>query len=370
MISAAQNSVDRIKEWQSARNILCVRLDTLGDVLMTTPALRGIKESLPASRVTLLTSPRGAEPARYIPEIDDMIIYESPWMKASPVRPDSCYDRAMINQVRAGGFDAAVIFTVFSQNSQPAALFTYLADIPLRLAHSRENPYYLLTDWVKEFEPERGIRHEVRRQLDLVATVGFYPQDERLSFFVTEPARRCAEEFLLRAGLQPSRPWITIHPGVSAPSRQYPPELYARAAARLALDDGLQIVFTGAASEVELVEYIRGRMGAPSLSVAGQMNLEELGGLLQLSPLLLSNNTGPVHLAAAVGTPVVDLYALTNPQHTPWGVPNRVLYHDVPCKFCYKSVCPEGHHHCLRLVTPDQVASAVVDLLAETSSTI
>ncbi len=60
------------------------------------------------------------------------------------------------------------------------------------------------------------------------------------------------------------------------------------------------------------------------------------------APLLVSNNTGPVHIAAAVGTPVVDLYALTNPQHTPWGVPNRVLYHDVPCKYCYKSICPRA----------------------------
>lgn len=363
MNTAAYN---KNENWRSARNILCVRLDTLGDVLMTTPALRAIKETLPASRVTLLTSPRGAEPTCCIPEIDDTMVYESPWMKASPVREDSRYDRLMIDTVRARHFDAAVIFTVFSQNPQPAALFTYLADIPLRLAHSRENPYHLLTDWARETEPEHGVRHEVRRQLDLVASVGCFTQDERLSFYVTEPARRCAEEALLRAGLSPTRPWITIHPGVSAPSRQYPPELYARAAARLAIEEGLQIVFTGSRNEVALVEQIRGLMRAPSLSVVGQLNLEELGGLLQLSPLLLSNNTGPVHLAAAVGTPVVDLYALTNPQHTPWGVPNRVLYHDVPCKFCYKSVCPEGHHHCLRLVTPEQVAAAVLDLLKET----
>lgn len=369
MSAAAPDTVSRTQDWQFARNVLCVRLDTLGDVLMTTPALRAIKESLPTCRITLLTSPRGAEPARCIPEIDDTIVYESPWMKSSPTRPNSRYDRAMIDQIRDLGFDAAVIFTVFSQNPQPAALLTYLADIPLRLAHSRENPYHLLTDWVKETEPEQGIRHEVRRQLDLVAMVGLFSKDERLSFNVTEPARRCAEEALLRAGLAPTHPWIIIHPGVSAPSRQYPPELYARAAARLVKEDGLQIVFTGSVNEVDLVEHIRGQMGAPSHSVAGQLNLEELGGLLQLSPLLLSNNTGPVHIAAAVGTPVVDLYALTNPQHTPWGVPNRVLYHDVPCKFCYKSVCPEGHHHCLRLVTPEQVAQAVRELLQETSST-
>jgi ADP-heptose:LPS heptosyltransferase len=94
--------------------------------------------------------------------------------------------------------------------------------------------------------------------------------------------------------------------------------------------------------------------------------LEELAALLATAPLLVSNNTGPVHVSAAVGTPVVDQYALTNPQHTPWAVPHRVLFHDVPCKYCYKSVCPEGHHDCLRRVTPESIVAAVRELLAET----
>src|SRR5205823_14157314 len=91
-------------------------------------------------------------------------------------------------------------------------------------------------------------------------------------------------------------------------------------------------------------------------------DLAELAALISLAPVLIANNTGPVHVAAALGTPVVDLYALTNPQHTPWAVPNRVLNHDVPCKYCYKSVCPQGHHNCLRLVTPPAVAQAAREL--------
>jgi hypothetical protein len=107
-------------------------------------------------------------------------------------------------------------------------------------------------------------------------------------------------------------------------------------------------------------------MGMPSRSLAGCLDLVELAALLEAAPLLVANNTGPVHVAAAVGTPVVDIYALTNPQHTPWGVPSRVLFHDVPCRFCYKSRCPLGHHACLRQVSPDAVVEAVRDLHAET----
>ena len=86
--------------------------------------------------------------------------------------------------------------------------------------------------------------------------------------------------------------------------------------------------------------------------------MEQLCALISAANLLISNNTGPVHIAAAVGTRTVDIYALTNPQHTPWKVESRVLTHDVPCKYCYKSVCPEGHHDCLRLISPQQVVAA------------
>ena len=350
-------------EWQQAGRVLCVRLDTLGDVLMTTPAIRALKESLPGSEITLLTSPRGAEAARFIPEIDAVEVYEAPWMKASPAQPNSQYDLAMLDRLR-GRFDAAVIFTVFSQNPLPAAMACYLADIPLRLAHCRENPYHLLTHWVKEFEPEQMVRHEARRQLDLVASIGCYTQDERLSFKVPEADRACAAEKLRQAGIDLSRPWIVVHPGVTAPSRQYAPEGYAEAARRLVQEDAMQIVFTGSEPERGLVQQIQDWMQAPSVSLAGELTLGELGGVLEQAPLLLANNTGPVHIAAALGTPVVDLYALTNPQHTPWRVANRVLNHDVPCKYCYQSVCPLGHHNCLRLVSPDEVVGAVRELLA------
>jgi ADP-heptose:LPS heptosyltransferase len=97
--------------------------------------------------------------------------------------------------------------------------------------------------------------------------------------------------------------------------------------------------------------------------MAGQLSLGELGAALQLARVVVSNNTGPAHIAAAVGTPLVDLYAMTNPQHTPWQVRNRLLYHDVPCRFCMKSVCPQGHNDCLQKIEPERVVEAVISLV-------
>src|SRR5205823_10316288 len=166
--------------WSRAQNLLCVRLDSLGDVLMTTPAIRALKEGRPRRRVALLTSPAGAEVAPLVSEIDEVIVYDAPWIKATAARTDSRPEHAMAERLRAAGFDGAIVFTVYSQNPLPAAFLCYLADIPLRLAHCRENPYQLLTDRVPDPEPERGVRHEVRRQLDLVGTIGARTDDERL----------------------------------------------------------------------------------------------------------------------------------------------------------------------------------------------
>jgi lipopolysaccharide heptosyltransferase II len=284
--------------------------------------------------------------------VDDFMVFSAPWMKPAP----RAADRAVLKELVRRRFDAAVVFTVYSQSALPAAYLCYLAGIPLRLAHCRENPYHLLTDWVADPEPSTP-RHEVRRQLDLAAAVGCRTSDERLSFRASEAAHRVIRSMNF------TRPLVVVHPGASAASRRYPPESYARAIEILSRESGCEAVFTGDPSETDLVEGIRKRMNVRSHSVAGRLGIGELGALIAQADLLVCNNTGPAHIAAAVGTPVVDLYALTNPQHTPWLVRNRVLNHDVPCRNCYKSVCPAGHHDCLRRVPPEAVAAAAQELL-------
>ena len=333
---------------------------------MTTPAIRAIREYVPSSSITLLTSPSGAAVASMVPEIDEFLIYEAPWMKATGRRESSGPEFDLASRLRRLSFDAAVIFTVYSQSPLPAALLCYMADIPLRLAHCRENPYQLLTDWVPETEPQQGIRHECRRHLDLVASVGFHATDARMSLRPDPEVCARVRKLLQECGVWGEGPWAVIHPGASAPSRRYPPELFAAACRALVVEQGWRIVFTGSAEEASLVEEILRTMNAPGVSLAGRLGVDGLTALLSFAPLLISNNTGPVHIAAALGTPVVDLYALTNPQHTPWRVPNRVLSFDVPCKYCYKSICPEGHNDCLRRIAPSEVVQAALDLYRET----
>ena len=350
------------RPWQDAEGLLCVRLDAAGDLLMTTPALRALKQAAQGRRITLLTSPAGAEAAALVPDVDSVIAYEAPWMKATGSRTDPRSDLELAERLRAERFDAAVIFTVYSQSPLPAALLCHLADIPLRLAHCRENPYALLTDWVREPEPDDGVRHEAQRQLDLVAEVGAVASETALSLEVPADARRRALEALHESGHEPGAPWIAVHPGASAPSRRYPwmPE----AAALLQRETGHRLVVTGGPGEAEAAEAVCAATArGEAVSLAERLTFAELAALIEAAPLLVCNNSGPAHVAAAVGTPTVVLYALTNPQHTPWQSPARVLSHDVPCRWCYRSVCPEGHHDCLRKVEPRDVAAAAIELL-------
>lgn len=348
-------------DWDRAANVLCVRLDNLGDVLMTTPAVRALKGAAAGRRITLLCSPAGARLAPYLPSVDAAIAYDAPWVKnlrtANPAP-----DLAMIERLRAGNFDAAVIFTVYSQSALPAALMCRLAGIPRILAHARENPYRLVTQWVKDDAPMDGGRHETRRQLDLVASIGVRPAAEGLEFAVRPADRETMRGKLAARGIADVASCIVVHPGASAPSRRYPPELFAQVVRELSA--AAPVVLTGDAGERPLAGHVNVLAGGRATDMSGELGLGELGALLADAAVLVSNNSGPVHLAAAVGTPVADLYALTNPQHAPWGVEHRLLNRDVPCKYCYRSVCPEGHHACLTGVDPAAVVQAAHELLA------
>jgi ADP-heptose:LPS heptosyltransferase len=346
--------------WRSARHILAVRLDNLGDVLVTTPAIHAIKESLPLTKLTLLASPVGAQAGRLNPDIDDVIVYQAPWMdpwKQLPQDPER--EQAMIAQLKERAFDAAIIFTSFRQSSLPSAYLCYLAGIPLRLAASIDGPGSLLT--TRHKHPER-MMHEVERGLDLVGAIGLGTQQVDLVLRPrNEDTSRAAE---IVAPLR--RPLVVVHPGCSMPARTYPWEMFARVCDLLVERLDATVVLTGVAAERELVGRIRQRMRHDAVDLAGELPFGVFCALVEMANLTVTNNTGPMHVSAALKTPVVALFALTNPpeQWGPWRVPHRQLFHDVPCRLCYSRICPY-RHECLTLVSPERVAAAAADLLSQ-----
>src|SRR5690348_13853571 len=242
------------EKWRAARNVLLVRLDNLGDVLLTTPAFHAVKSSLLEARLTLLASTVGAQVAALDPDIDDVIVYQAPWMDPWHRLPqDSEREQAMISLLKECQFDGAIIFTSFRQSSLPAAYLCYLAGIPLRAAASIDGPGSLLT--TRHKHPER-MMHEVERGLDLVGALGFPTTPTPLVLAVPDAARDAVAH--LTDAPHDAGPLVVIHPGCSMPARTYAWDRYAAVATRLVEQLGARVYVTGAADEADLVERVVG----------------------------------------------------------------------------------------------------------------
>ena len=356
--------------WRAAERILAIRLDNLGDVLVTTPAIHAVKTSIPEAEIALLASGVGAQVGRLNPDVADVIVHEAPWVDPWQRLPhDSEREQALIAQLRRRRFDAAVIFTSFRQSPLPAAYLCYLADVSLRLAASIDGPGSLLT--TRHKHPERPM-HEVERGLDLVGAIGCASDDPNLVLRVPADEVAQASRWLdgVRATTGGRGPVVVVHPGCSMPARTYPWERFAEVTDLLVDRLRATVLLTGAEAERPLIERIVERLRPSSRSsvhpLAGAVTFAGLCALIEWADLTITNNTGPMHVAAAVKTPVVALFALTNPpaQWGPWRVPHRQLFHDVSCRLCYSRVCPYGQE-CLSLVTPAQVVEAATELLDE-----
>lgn len=351
--------------WSSVKNLLCVRLDNIGDLLMSVPAITALKQTF-GCKITLLTSSMAGKMAPFIPSIDDVMVYDVPWVK-SDISPQVDTISTLVEELKKRNFDAAVIFTVFSQNPLPAAMLLYMAKIPMRLAYCRENPYHLLTHWIPEKEPYTFIRHQVQRDIELVRTVGASIDDDRIRMNVPMQAWNTTGEKLKKAGVDLTKPWVVLHAGVSEKKREYPLPLWIETGNKIVEELQCQIILTGTESEKPLVEKIRNGVGRSVFSMAGLFNLDEFIVLIKNAPLIISVNTATIHIAAATQTPVVVLYALTNPQHTPWKVASKVLLFDIPEEMRSRNevlqyVRDDYFTENTPMVTPDEIVRAANSL--------
>ena len=326
-------------------HVLAVRLDNEGDVLLAGPAIRALAAG--ADRVTLLCGPRGRQAARLLPGVDEVLCWRAPWIDPEPDPVSRTDVEALVATVAGLRPDRAVIFGSFHQSPLPTALLLRLAGVPWIGATSVDYPGSLL-DLRHRIADDV---HEVERALDLAAAAGFHlPAGDAGRLAVDGGA----------AAPGPRAPYVVVHPGASAPARAWAPERNAGLVAALA-DAGRRVVVTGAPSERSLTALVAGRPRPEVSDLGGATDLAGLAEVLAGADAVVVGNTGPTHLAAAVGTPVVSLFAPTVPpvRWRPWGVPHELLFTAVPCAGCRARVCPVEGHPCLGGVTVTDVLAAV-----------
>jgi lipopolysaccharide heptosyltransferase II len=337
----------------------------MGDVLMSSPAFAALKETFNA-KITILTSSMAKDIVPHITVIDDVMIYDVPWVK-HPAPNDATEFFTMVEEIKRRSFDAAVIFSVYSQNPLPAAMICYLAGIPRRLAYCRENPYGLFTHWIPDKEPYGFISHQVTRDLSLVKYIGATTTNEALRLSTSPDASVTGK--LVDAGVDMHKPWMLFHPGVSEEKRRYPISGWIEIAKRVSNELGYQILITGTQSEYELANRIVTEAGNAVFNLAGKFSLDQFILLIDQSPIVVSVNTSTIHIAAAMNTTVVVLYALTNPQHTPWKGMGRIIPFSVPRHL-------QSRNEVLRFVTdtyyredtvaePDIVYNAIREIIVD-----
>jgi ADP-heptose:LPS heptosyltransferase len=326
--------------------ILAVRQDSLGDVLLAGPALRALAAGSDGP-LTLLCGPRGEAAARLLPGVDEVLVHLAPWIdpEPPPLRREAC--DALVEAVAARQPDEAVIFTSFHQSPLPTATLLRLAGVPRIAAISVDYPGALLD--VRHRVPDDI--HEVDRALSLAEAAGHrLPPTDSPRLRVELPAAPPA---------LPEQPFVVVHPGASVSARAWEPDAWA-ALVGLLLERGERVVVTGAAEEAGLTRHVAGARDGV-LDLGGRCDFAALGAVLARASAVAVANTGPAHLAAAVGTPVASLFAPTVPwtRWRPWGVPHQVLNRDVPCAGCRARRCPVPGHPCLADVPPAEVADAV-----------
>ena len=225
-----------MNEWLAAKNILAVRLDNIGDVLMLGPALRAVKETSPQARITLLASPGGSTATSLLPWIDDVITWRPVWQDVGHrMSFNPAYERELIDMLAQRNFDAAFIFTSFSQTPHVPGYVCYLAGIPFRAGESNEFGGSTLSTQLQGAPTEM---HQVERNLRLVEHLGFVAHDRTLKVALSQDARAAILSLLGSAGVNSEQPYIVLHPGASAKARRYPTERFGRVAWLAGVGDG------------------------------------------------------------------------------------------------------------------------------------
>jgi phosphoheptose isomerase/ADP-heptose:LPS heptosyltransferase len=326
--------------------VLVARLDNAGDVLLAGPCVRAVAAG--ADAVTVLAGPRGRAAAELLPGVDEVIEWCAPWIDPEPPELTASGVAALVERVGAARPDAALILTSFHQSPLPLAMALRMAGVPWIGAISEDYPGSLL-----------DLRHrvsgdppEAERALSLARAAGFeLPACDDGRLAVRHPLPDVS-------ALTGDPGYVVVHPGASAPARQPSAERYTELVAALA-EAGHRVVVTGAPAERGLTARIAGDL---AIDLGGRTGLAELAAVLAGAATVVAPNTGPAHLAAAVGTPVVSLFAPVVPaaRWAPYGVPTVLLGDQAaPCRGSRARACPVPGHPCLESIEPGQVVAAV-----------
>lgn len=324
--------------------ILIRATNWVGDAIMALPALRALRSRFPEAQITILARPYVAAIYKNQQICDDLMFV------------DDKVD--VLNELRARKFDAASLL----QNAFQAAWLVWRAGIPERIGYARDGRSLLLTKAVPVPKAGEIPAHEQFYYLELLRRAGWLdtlPNETFIRLDVPEEARQRAAEFLYSAGTKANNLWVAIGAGASYGSAKcWPPDRFAELANRLQSRQGADVILFGTSAEAAVSSAIAAGMRRPPVDLTGKTSIADLPALLSQCHLFIGNDSGAMHVAAAVGLPVVAVFGPTDPFGTAPVTPRCTIVQEKPyCSPCFLRRCPTDHR-CMTRITPAAVESA------------
>jgi len=354
------------------RRILVIRLDLLGDVLFTMPAVEGLRARYPTAHIALLTLPYTAALARMNSAVDEVIELDSNRIRSVRVLFERAtwleYARVWV-RVRRARYDLCV-----SASGRTASFCAFLSGSRTSIGYAGESYPNMLTDRVTGGR----YRERIPDAEYVLRLVGYADVDEapdHLHLDVPKKAEKSASRLLAGIGVGPSDRLVLIHAGaVNGSAKRWPARNWSRFAIEVQTRTGARVLLTGAASDQPIARQVLTH--APgALSLVGKTSVEELAALVQRADVVASGDSGPLHLAVALGTSIVAAYGPTDPAvHGPYNPRAAVRLHrraDLPCSPCYSMAataeCPLGEPICMSLITVGSMVASTIELLTESA---
>jgi heptosyltransferase-2 len=350
--------------------ILLIRLRQIGDVVFTTPAIRGLRQSFPDAHLSYLVEPHAASLIEHNPHLDEVIVAPNTGLRG---------DLALVRRLRARRFDLVIDF----HGGPRASLLAWLSGAPDRLGYEVAGRSWMYTRRVARPRALRP-RHSVENQWDLLAALGIPPPDPSacpVEMAVAPEAARSVDERLAGAGIERGDPLIVMHVSAGNPFRRWPIAAFAALVAGLiAGDHRRRVIVTSGPSEqaaaglvIAEARSLLGAGGGDHVMSCGEFSLAELRALVDRAALYIGGDSGPLHVAATSHVPIVGLYGPTLPARSaPWRsashIAEAVELPDLPCRPCDQRVCAPGDFRCLTWVQPAQVIAAAERALARAAA--
>jgi heptosyltransferase-2 len=337
-------------------NLLVLRYRFIGDTILTVPFLRNLRRAHPDARIDLMVAPYSSDVLRGIPYVDEFIVYDPPTIHAdSGGRHRTFLSRArFVAELRAGRYDKAYVL----KRSFSSAAIAFLSGARERIGFDTERRGFLLTKRV----PYRHDRHEVLNFLDVLRADGVPVVDDHLEAWISPEETAYAEGFLAEGGVAPGEQVVAIHPFSANQARAWHEDGFVAAANALQERFGVRVLLLGGKRDREMAAGIAGRIRPAPVTAVGETDLRQSMALLSKCALLICNDSGIMHLAAALDIPLIALFGPQSPvKFGPWGKRCRVLYKRFPCSPCrqrFFEECdpsPRGKPMCMEAIAVDEV---------------